>query len=299
MRRTPRAALAVLLGASCLVGALPLGAQPSETPPAEAVAATRHWLLFPDGTLYRPYLADPHRIAFALEFLGADSGIAATGSARFGLRVGGDFGIVRSRPRDPEGRVWQINFLGSLDAQFDVEESLDNIGWDGNFGTTVLTAKPGSRWAFRLGMLHTSSHRGDEYIERTGLGRVGYTREELVVGAQRELGERWRGYLEGAWAVTNNSDDGSQEPARIQVGLVHETPDSLWNGRLGWYWAADAATWEEREWRLDSALQIGLSLPSQGNVWRAGLSLADGRPPMGEFFQATETWVSLGIWLDL
>lgn len=268
-------------------------------PPAGAVAATERWLLFPDETLYRAYLADPQRIAFALEVIGADTEIAETGSARFGLRVGGDFGVLRTRPRDPEGRVWQINFLGSLDAQFDVGESLDNIGWDGNFGTSLLTAKPGSPWSFRLGLFHTSAHRGDEFIERTGQGRIGYTREELQIGAQRALGPRWRGYLEGGWAFTNNADDGSQEPARAQAGLVYEVPDSLWDGRLGWYWAVDLATWEERGWTLDSAVQIGLSLPSDGNVWRVALSVADGRPPMGEFFQDSETWVSLGIWLDL
>lgn len=285
---------------SLLLLALPLaGPSQAQETAADDVASTRRWHLFPDGSLYAPYLADPHRMAFAMEWISADAGIEEAGSARFGLRVGGDFGILRSRPKTPRARVWQINFLGSLDAQFDVEESLDNIGWDGNFGTNVQTAKPTSPWAFRLGLFHTSAHRGDEYIERTGRGRVGYTREEIILGAQRRFGERGRGYVEAGWAFTNNADDGSQEPGRVQAGWVREVPAALWGGRLGWYWGVDASSWEERDWRFDSAFQIGISLPSDGNVWRAALSIADGRPPMGEFFKDTESWVSLGIWLDL
>lgn len=262
-------------------------------------ASTARWLLFPSDPLYRPYLGDPHRIAFAMEWMSADAGIAETGSSRFVLRVGGDFGLLRSRPRDPQGRVWQVNFLGSLDAQFDTGESLDNVGWDGNFGTGVQTARAGSPWSFRLGLFHTSAHRGDEYIERTGLGRIGYTREEVQLGAQRSFGSRWRGYLETGWGITNNADDGSQEPLRAQTGVVYEVPRSLWDGRMGWYWAIDLAAWEERDWELDSGFQIGLSLPSGGSTWRAALSIADGRPPMGEFFKDSETWMSVGIWLDL
>lgn len=279
------------------VGAAP--EEPAQEPPAGALAATGKWLLFPDTPLYPPYLADPHRIAFAMELMNVDSGIAETGSERFGLRVGGDFGVLRSRPKSPHGRIWQFNFLGSLNAEFDIEESLDNVGWDGNFGTGVVTARRGSPWSFKLALFHTSAHRGDEYVERTGRGRVGYTREEVQVGLQRAFGERWRGYLEGAWAFTNNADDGSQEPARAQAGWVFEAPRTLWGGRLGWYWGVDVSGWEERDWRLDSAFQIGLSLPTDGNVWRLALSVADGRPPMGEFFQDTESWVAVGIWLDL
>lgn len=261
--------------------------------------ATGKWLLFPDEQLYEPYLADPQRIVFAMEGIQADSGIVDVGKSRFGLRAGGDFGVVRSRPADPDARRWQVNFQGSLDAQFDAEQSLDNVGWDGNFGASLTSRRPGGAWAFKVGVFHTSAHIGDEIIERTGRRRIGYTREELELAVQHHFDRRWRGYFEVGYGFTNNADDGSQDPPRAQLGWVYESPRTLWDGRMGWYWGVDVSSWEERDWEIDSAFQIGVALPTGGDTWRAGLSVVDGRPPLGEFFKDSETWVSLGVWLDL
>ena len=55
---------------------------------------------------------------------------------------------------------------------------------------------------------------------------------------------------------------------------------------------------EERAWRTDVTLQLGLMLVSGGRTWRLGLEQYYGRPTAGEFFSVTEQYLSAGIWMD-
>ena len=64
-------------------------------------------------------------------------------------------------------------------------------------------------------------------------------------------------------------------------------------------WALDLQSWEERDWRLDLALQAGLRFDSLGRVWRLGVQYTDGRVPLGEFFQYTEAALAVGLWLEI
>ena len=109
---------------------------------------------------------------------------------------------------------------------------------------------------------------------------------------------RWRTYAEGGWAYTLRRDD-LQKPGRAQLGLEYEAAESLWKSRLGWFAALDVSATEERDWRVDTSLQLGFLVRSGTRRWRAALGYYDGRAPMGEFFQDTESYVSLGLWLDV
>jgi hypothetical protein len=82
-------------------------------------------------------------------------------------------------------------------------------------------------------------------------------------------------------------------------GAEGEWPRSLAAGRLGWYAAADFQSYEERGWRLDLSLEAGLLAHPGGRRWRIGLRWVDGRPPLGEFFQDSEQWLTFGLWMDL
>ena len=97
------------------------------------------------------------------------SEIPDTSGTRTMLKAGGRFGIVRWEAAPGGGRSWQLSLDAGLDAMFDSQNSLDNVGWDGNYGITLTTASA-SRFAYKLGILHCSSHVGDEYMERTGRG---------------------------------------------------------------------------------------------------------------------------------
>jgi len=193
---------------------------PSET--------TRHrWL--PEGSVYAPYLAEISRPGFGLTVVGvADNGIAEAGDLRFGLKLGGRLGLLRiGPPPGREGRAWQLDLGAGFYGQFDIDHSLDNIGWDGLYGLVLSSAPTSGRGlGLRMGVQHWSSHVGDEYAERTGRRRIGYTREEVMAGV--------------AWP-----------------GLLRD------------------------------------------RRWRAGITLYDGRTPIGELFQSDERYAVAGLWLDL
>ena len=55
---------------------------------------------------------------------------------------------------------------------------------------------------------------------------------------------------------------------------------------------------QERDWRLDTSLQAGIATRSEGRTYRLGIQVHDGRPTVNDFFQFSETSVTLGIWVD-
>lgn len=260
--------------------------------------------LFPEGHLYRPYMASPHSPGFALVGMAVDEGIPESGSPRFLLRVGGRFGLLRwtsgnrGADGDPEWNA-QLELEAGIKGQFDGEHSLDNIGWDGNYGL-VLTGRWNERWGWKVGSFHTSAHVGDEYIERTGRRRIGYTREEAVLGLSWTPGLRWRFYAEGGWGYDLRSDEeGLQEPGRLELGAEYLGPNRLLGGRAAWFSALDLSFFEESDRGTDAALQAGLAVPLRDRVWRLGVLAYDGRVPLGEFSQSEETYLGIGVWLDL
>lgn len=253
---------------------------------------------FPAGDLFPPAIADPHRVTFA--FVPArvlDNNIPQTGDTRYTLKLGGNFGIVRRHPEGDPERGWQVSFRAGFDGIFDVENGMDNIGWDGDFGWYFNLARPGG-WAFRAAWQHTSSHIGDEYAQTTGRERVEYTRREWVAGLSKRFGRHWRIYGDAGYGH-NPGNKVLQEPWRLQAGAEYERRRSLFGERFGWYAALDLSTLEERDWRVDTSAQGGLTLPIGRRTHRFGIEVYDGRVPLGEFYQITETYVALGIWIDI
>jgi hypothetical protein len=215
---------------------------------------------FPSGDIYAAYVADPHR----------------TGNGAMALFY------TRTEIPDTSGT-------------FDSQNSLDNIGWDGNYGLTLTTASA-SRLAYKLAVLHCSSHVGDEYIERTGRGRFGYSREELALGARYRIGPAWSAYAELGLAYKQLDD--LQEPWRVQLGAEWQAERTQILGRFAWYGALDLQLWQERSFEPDVTIQGGLAAAGANRTWRFGVEYSHGRPPLGEFFQDTEARVTLGMWVD-
>lgn len=270
----------------------------SEEAVVEAGGPERTFRLFPAEDVYPAYKADLHRPRFGLVHHAVPSvGVAGSGRARFDLRLGGRFGLLRVTPRVRPDRAWQLSLIAGFDGQFDVGSSYDNIGWDGNYGLAFTTAG-GRGPALKVSVFHTSAHVGDEYAERTGRLRIGYTREEVNAGLAWKPGARWRAYAEAGWGYELRNED-VMEPGRAQLGLEYEAAESLWKKRLGWYAALDVSATEERDWSVDVSLDVGLLLRSGSRTWRAGLGYYDGRVPLGEFFQDDERYVSFGLWLDV
>lgn len=255
------------------------------------------FVYFPSGDIYPPYAADPFRVGFGFQPVHVTTvDIPNTTNSRVNLRAGGQLGIVRSLSEEDPGLGWQVSLMGGFNDQNDVRNSLDNIGWDGHYGI-LMTAVPVHDLAFKLGLLHTSSHLGDEFIERTGHLRIGYTRQELAAGVSWFPREHWRFYTETGRAFSLNSE--LQRTWRGQAGLEFEASPRFWSNRLAWYAAADLQATQERGWKIDTALQTGFVTRAEGRTWRIGAEWYHGRPPVGEFFQFTERYVSIGLWIDI
>ena len=129
-----------------------------------------------------------------------------------------------------------------------------------------------------------------------GQQRHNYTREEVAVGFSARMGRRWRTYGETGVAYLERYEE--QEPWRVQGGIECESSRSLWGDRFSWFWASDLSSMQERDWRLDTSLQAGIATRSEGRTYRLGIQVHDGRPTVSDFFQFTETSVTLGIWVD-
>jgi hypothetical protein len=264
--------------------------------PAWTLGSGRTIWLFPVGDVYTVNIADPHRPMNAvMAHFYTRTAIYDSTDVRTGLAAGGRFGILRIDPAESGGRSWQVSVDAGLNAQFDSNNKLDNVGWDGNYGLTLTTSS--GPLGFKLAILHDSAHVGDEYAERTGRTRLDYTREEVIVGLSVRPANGWRLYGEGGYGYYLLTEE--QRPWRTQGGLEYTTPLALVGGRFAWYAAVDFSGTEERGWRLDTAVQTGLTTTSGGRRWRVGVEYVDGRGPLGEFFQDSEAWFTLGIWIDL
>ena len=255
------------------------------------------WEVFPASEFYPYYLADPIRPQGAVMVLSvADSDIPESGKARFGLRLGGRFPLLRVHPNGNSECGWQLDFEGGFTGHFDMDYSMDNIGWDGLYGL-LLSYKPTPNFGLRLGTQHDSAHLGDEYAERTGRERIGYTREEGVAGASWKTSSRWHFYLEGGYSYAVKP---FQERWRAQAGLEYLGAKRWHHDRAGWYAALDLRAYAENDWKPRATTQIGLVIPTGAgtNKHRFALEIALGRSVLGEFFTGDESYAALGWYFD-
>jgi hypothetical protein len=277
----------------------PTGAE-DDHPYIFSMGQHRRGVFSPGALLYPPYIANPIRPMIALNVTGVnDNDIAAAGDSRYVFRLGGRVGFFRMHPKGSFDRGFQLDLEGAFLGIFDVDNSLDNIGWDGVYGA-LFTWSSGSGLAAKLAIQHDSSHVGDEYIERTGRGRINYTRQEYAFGLSLSGLKYWRVYGEAGWAFDMRNEE-LQEEWRLEGGLEFEDPDRFWNGKAGYYAAVDIMSYEESDWKTDVTVQAGLVLPKSQipRIWRIGLEYRKGRSVIGEFFQNRESHIAFGLWLDL
>ena len=261
-------------------------------------AAQARWQWFPLEQMYPRYLADPLRTTFSFQAMALSrSTLANAGRKRFLLKVGGPLGIVRRVSAANPARGWQVTLEAAINGQFDVDQSQDNIGWDGIYGL-YLSGRHHRSLAWRVGLRHISAHVGDEFMERTGRARIEYTREELRAGLAWLPGPDLVVYVDagGAHDLRNRV---LQKTWRVQAGVQVERPRAWWDGAGSWYAALDVAAWEEDDWARSYSAQAGIVFPVHERCWRFGLAYHDGRSAMGEFFQARERFLALGVWLDI
>ena len=287
-----RTSIAVLL-ALIAFGHQARAADETESENVETKRASR-W--FPANDFYPRYYADPLRPqnAITIQWL-AHTEIPDTTSARFGLRLGGGFGIYRWHKEETPHLGWQLTFEGGFAGQFDIGYSWDNVGWDGFYGL-ILAWKPKENLGFRFGTQHDSSHIGDEYSELTGQKRIHYTREEAIAGVSWEIMPRWILYSDLGYG---NGYAGSLT-ATVQGGTQYISEQTYWKNRSSFFVAFNARTYEESDWRTRVTVQTGFLVPvgPRSSVFRVAIEAGLGRSILGQFAQYDENWVGIGWYYD-
>jgi hypothetical protein len=285
-----RTLVAAVLIAACAVPA----AASDDT--SEEGAGERWWLAPPPA--FVPYFtADPRRPQSAILYaLIPDSEIPDSDGPRTIIRLGGRFGLFRYHPAGDPDRGIQLDIEAGFYGHFDLDHSLDNLGWDGIYGL-VLSWKPRHHLGFRFGTKHDSAHVGDEYAERTGRERIGYTREELIAACVWQVDATWQLYAELGYG--HNIKE-FMEPFRLQAGVQWVSNHSWWKGRAAWYGALDVQSFEERDWRVIPTLQLGFQVPTGRGTsrYRVALEVSSGRSTLGEFSFHDETVVGIGLYFD-
>jgi hypothetical protein len=289
------AASAILTSGSTALAQQPGG--PPQQDPTWVLSSGASVTCFPSGDVYPVYVADPHRATNVLvESAILGGGVPHTDSPLTRLGAGGRFGILRIGPARPEGRTWQVSIEAGFDALFDSQNRLDVVGWDGNYGVTVTTASS-SRLALKIALLHVSAHVGDEYQTRTGHDRINYTREELSVGVAWRWSPHWRAYGETGAAYRRGHP--ALEPWRVQSGIEYESGVGPCGQRFACYAAVDVSTMQERNWRVDVTVDVGIVMQGLGRTSRIFLEWHDGRPTANEFFKDSMSSLSLALKIDL
>jgi hypothetical protein len=206
------------------------------------------------------------------------------GESRVAFKLGSRFAFLGWGGPD---RPWQLEGEAGVLGITDRDHHLDQIGWDGTFALLLAReVRPG--WLVQLGAKHLSSHLGDEYAERTGRRRIGYTREEGTLGLARRTPGGLMAYAE-AGVSYDLRDRAEQDRWRVQAGLQKE-----W-ARV--FAAANVEMLQELDWQPDYDLHAGLQVRAGERRWRLGVQYRDGRAPLGEFTRFRETWVMAGAWL--
>jgi len=255
-----------------------------------------HGVIFPQTQLYPHYIANPLRPTFSVQNMRfTKTEISHTSLRRYDLKVGGHLGIYRSQPEKMK-RGWQVTFGAGFHGEFDPAANEDNIGWDGIMALS-LEMRFEKAIAHRLGIHHISSHVGDELIERTGIKRNNYTRQEMRYGLLWFMSPYWQSYIEIGKAYDLRNEL-IQKQWRSELGFQYENK-KYWNSKLGWYLGSDLSSYEENNWDINSSLHLGLITAINNRNYRFGLELYDGRSSLGEFFQANEKYIGFGLWVDI
>lgn len=245
---------------------------------------------------YPHYIADPRSARTGISIMGMlDSDIDDAGNVRFHNSIGKRFGVVRFGDEKADD-AWQFDIELGYFGQFDIEESLDSIGWDGIYGL-YFSRRLSPDLFIRFGDLHDSAHLGDEFVEETGRERIEYTREELIAGLAWLPMPVATVFAELGWAWDLKGD---QRRWRGQFGGdYHGAHDDLYLG-LPWYAATDVTIYEERDWTPGFSLHLGLihATGRAGERYRFALEAYRGRSPMGEFAFEDEAYLSIGVYYD-
>jgi len=266
-----------------------------EGPPTISLGGT-DIRFFSSKKIYQQYVADPQRLTLGIERVWVfHNDIDLSGSGRYMLRAGGEASLADLYLQGDKRPMAQLSLFGGYQGMVDLKHWNDTIAWDGKYGF-ALSFQATDHLFLRAGMRHTSSHLGDQTEVTSIIAYNSYSRDEVFAASSLVYGQ-WRIYGEGGYGYGMFTD--FQKPLRVQGGIEYEAPTAFSSRGVGWYAAVDLSSLEERNWKLDRAIQVGLEAKPYCAIWRLGFSFVDGRIPIGELVLKTEKYIGFGLSIDL
>jgi len=273
---------------SCPIPAAPCGRDPFRNVTAGGLAIT----CFPQSLLWEPPLASRRepRFTFVPTTLSNDFT-----NNTLDANIGATVGLVRFEREDSPLRV-QLDAFGVVINRVSQYDFLVDSDYRAGLPLTFALGP----WHGKLAFEHTSSHLGDETIERTGRQRNDYTKDEIVAGLGRWLfADHLRVYGDVGWAVFEHIPD-NPSPFRFDLG-------GEWRPRVSTgFWGEPFAA---ANLEFNGANGYHPSLDVQlGWLWRAPdrrlgqfrvyAEYFTGRSDFGQFFTMNEQFLGFGVAIE-
>ncbi len=247
------------------------------------------WQAFPDGLIYRSYMAGGRESRFAAHWVHErDQGWL------WDITLGGRMGLLRFGTENdawPEG--WQLDIEGAAFPRLSLERTRDMDATDFRFGVP-LTFRRG-RWEGKFAYYHLSSHLGDEFIEAFGTQRINFVRDTIVLGVAVWAFPDMRLYSEAGWAFRTR---GGSAPWEFQFGVdwCSTEPTGRWGGP---FFAVNCRIREELRFGGNMTVQNGWQWRGRtGHLMRVGMQYFNGQSDQYQFFTEHEEQIGIGLWYD-
>ena len=248
----------------------------------------------PEGTLFRPLIADPKELRFYFSYRPYQHApyYLSQSTEIFAGSLGALFGLYRSI-NNSGGYSWQANISGGIYSEFDIRYFY-LVDTDYFIGLP-FTFRKGAE-SYRINFYHESSHLGDQYMQHSNITRIEFSYEALNFIGSYEW-TRWRIYYGGEYMV--QVEPSNYRPITIQSGLEYYGTKRFLLGRV--VGGLDLKCTQENKWPLNTSLKVGLQFDDSNPHGRSIRFLLEGYKgfsPVGQFFNDRLTYVGLGITLE-
>ena len=247
---------------------------------ADQPAPTRH-VLFPDGDLFRPLLADPKELRSSFDYHGTWPSDAEQQPARpqniAGISAGGLVGVWSHKVSACHGV--QLSLIGGVLSQFNLDApSRDLINSDFLIGPQLSVRT--DHVSVRLRLLHQSSHLGEDFIHQNPPAvdaNFGFLAADGVVSFE---GAVWRVYGGGGYIQFMNK---SGDSVLVHAGAEYRAHRSIL-ALLRPVAGVDTTSLQSRSWGLTTVANGGLEWASPAETRRMRLLavFAGGYSPYGQ-----------------
>ena len=249
--------------------------EPSET----------YFTRFPTTKLWKYPLANQREPRFSVKFGNAED------QNTIDTAIGGVFGLGRLTWFEEPQVAVQVDLFAVAFTRFDASRLLKTA--DYRVGIPITAAW--GPWQSKFSYEHTSTHLGDEFIERTGRLQREHVRDELVWGLARQW-EQVRVYGQFGYSFATGLFVGNNRD-RYNFGIEWLSRNEfVWGGR--WYANADFDFRSDQDLATNFTLQLGWSWTENDRTGRLGVEYYDGQSPYGQFFDEDESWWAFGMYFD-